>query len=204
MQHKLDQILPQIPKDALIFVIDDGSNVPLTVEGHSNLILIRHKKNKGYGAAQKTGYKAALKSGVKNIVLLHGDGQYSVPDTLNLVGGLTDYNACFGSRFLLEQEIPLWRSMGIRALTKATDIRFKIKMTDLHNGARAFRAETLAEIDFCSFADDYRFDHQLICQILRQGRGICEQPVRMTYENVLSIGFLKAIKYGFGCLTDLL
>ena len=61
-QSSLTRVLSEIP-EALhegVVVVDDGSDRPIEAPGFR---VIRHDQNRGYGAAQKTGYDAALAAG---------------------------------------------------------------------------------------------------------------------------------------------
>jgi len=203
LQSSLDALLAQIPDPLQVFVVDDGSPTPLRA---SRGTLLRHPKNRGYGAAQKTGYSAALQAGAERVVLLHGDGQYSAADTIALAAGLDQAHAVLGSRFRPggAQRVPAWRRAGIRGLTAAANLRFGTHFDDLHNGARAFRAQALQAVDISSLSDDYRFDHQLLSALIRGGANMVQQPVAMHYDStVLSITLPRAVRYGLGCLVDL-
>lgn len=182
-----------------IIVVDDGSAVPIA---SSMARVIRHPVNLGYGAAQKTGYAAALAMGVERVVLVHGDGQYDIGDTLALADALADAPAALGSRFLVNPRvIPGWRRLGNRFLTTCANLRFGTAHTELHSGARAFRADTLRSLDFHRFSDDYLFDQQILCALLRKGSVVAELPVRVRYDTtVQSISLRRSIVYGVGCL----
>lgn len=203
LQASLDHLLQALPTPVAIFVVDDGSPEPLKA---SRGTLLRHPSNRGYGAAQKTGYRAALEAGAERIVMLHGDGQYDPTDTLALARSLDRVDVSLGSRFVPghRQQVPIWRSAGIRGLTAAANLRFQTRFDDLHNGARAFRAQALRAVDLEALSDDYRFDHQLLTALIRGGATMVQQPVAMRYDSsVLSISFPRALRYGLGCLADL-
>jgi glycosyltransferase involved in cell wall biosynthesis len=203
LQPSLDRLLSTIPADLEVFVVDDGSPTPLSAARGT---LLRHPANRGYGAAQKTGYAAAIAAGAERLVLLHGDGQYDVAATIALAVALDGAAAAVGTRFdpALPQRVPAWRSLGIRGLTAAANLRFGQRFSDLHNGARAFRAAALTALDFSRFSDDYRFDHQVLCALLAQGSRVVQRPVPMRYgPGVLSISPQRALRYGLGCIADL-
>ncbi len=203
LQASLDRMLAALPPEVEPYVVDDGSPEPLRAPGAT---LLRHPENLGYGAAQKTGYRAACEAGAQRIVLLHGDAQYDPADTLALARALDRADVCLGSRFVpgRAQRVPWWRAVGIRGLTAATNLRFGTRFEDLHNGARAFRAQALRAVDLEALSDDYRFDHQLLTALIRGGATMLQRPVAMCYDDqVLSISFPRAVRYGLGCLADL-
>jgi glycosyltransferase involved in cell wall biosynthesis len=202
VQHTLERVLSEVPGDLQpgIFVVDDGSSPPLQAPGHR---VLRHDKNRGYGAAQRTGYAAAMAAGAGDIVLLHGDGQYNTEQVIGLANGLRSADAVLGSRFLEDrgQTIPWWRRLSNRGLTTAANLRFQQRLTDLHTGARAFRTEALAHLPLDRFSDDYVFDQQVLIGLLDLGHSLAEQPMRCSYDDsVQSISFRRSVRYGLGCL----
>jgi glycosyltransferase involved in cell wall biosynthesis len=203
LPERLEAVLRALPAHVATYVVDDGSDPPLDP---SRGVLLRHERTRGYGAAQRTGYARALADGADPVVLVHGDGQYEVEDVLALADALGDADAAFGSRFLGEDppDVPAWRSAGIRLLTAAADLRFGARLTDLHNGARAFRAATLRSLPLDRFPDGYLFDHAVVAALLARGVRIAQRPVRMTYgPEVRSIAPGAAVRYGLGCLAHL-
>jgi len=203
LQASLDALLRQIPAEVAVVVVDDGSPVPLTA---SRGTLLRHPRNRGYGAAQKTGYDAALSGGAERVVLLHGDGQYDPLDTLALARALDSADAAFGSRFLgvPPSHIPVWRFAGIKMLCTAANARYRTRYTDLHNGARAWRAPALRRVPYHRFAEDWLFDQQMVCALLGRGLSLVEMAVRMHYDGeILSIPPERAVLYGLRSLREI-
>ena len=209
-QDSLDRVLGElqafhensVPID--IYVVDDGSSPPLRLCVEApHIHLLRHPRNKGYGAAQKTGYALALAKGAERVVMLHGDGQYPTRDTLALAEALDHADAALGSRFLHNhgRSVPWWRRWGNRGLTGAANLRYGQRLSELHTGARAFRADALLELPLESFSDDFVFDQQVLAGLLARGRRIAERPITARYDDtVSSIGLRRSIRYGLGCL----
>ncbi|GDX79891.1 glycosyl transferase family 2 [Deltaproteobacteria bacterium] len=201
----LHRVLAELPAGMLAIVVDDGSREPI----HSirrDTCIVRHEENRGYGGAQKSGYAAALAAGASRIVLLHGDGQYDTPATLALAEELGGVEAALGSRFLADPSvIPSWRRFGNRALTGLANLRFGGAFTDLHSGARAFRAETLRSLPLDSFSDDFLFDQQVLVALIRRGASLVERPVGTRYDTTTrSISFRRSMQYGVGCVRVIL
>lgn len=202
----LPAVIAAIPKEIAIFFVDDGSTdhpeVPPGVQ------LIRHPVNRGYGAAQKSGYTAALAAGATRVALVHGDGQYEVADVLALLDALDGAEVALGSRFLAAdrgQVIPWWRRWANRGLTGFANAALHTQFSELHTGARAFRAEALRSLDFTAMSDDYVFDQQALVRLARAGMRFAERPVRVRYdESVQSIPLRRAIVYGLGCVREIL
>lgn len=199
----LPGVIARLPAGLRVFVVDDGSRPPVELP---DVEVYRHPANLGYGAAQKTGYAAALAAGVDRVVLVHGDGQYDVADTLGLLDALDDADAALGSRFLADPSvIPGWRRLGNRVLTRLANTRFGVHHSELHTGARAFRADLLRRVDLQAFSDDYLFDHELIVALFRLRARIAERPVHARYDpTVQSIPLGRAIRYAAGCVATIL
>ena len=201
----LARVLSELPAGLLAIVVDDGSRIPVTVS-RSDTFVVRHAVNRGYGAAQKSGYALALAKGADRVVLLHGDGQYDTAATLALAGVLDSADAAMGSRFMADPlVIPTWRRIGNRALTGAANLRFGTEFTDLHSGARAFRAETLRDLPLASFSDDFVFDQQVLLALIRKGARLEERSVSTHYDGTTrSISPARSVRYGIGCIRAIL
>jgi len=201
-------LLQKIPSDLDVIVVDDGS----TDGGFENLpervVLLSHSENRGYGAAQKTGYAEAIARGADRIVLVHGDDQYDLDDCLGLLGALDEADVALGSRFLMPdkgQIIPWWRRFSNRGLTGLANQKLGLSLTDMHTGARAFRVSALQQIQFERFSDNYVFDQQMLVAAARAGLGFAERPQRTRYDGpIQSISICASVRYGLGCVRTIL
>lgn len=200
------RVLAELPPHLLActVVVDDGSPEPIPVL--PGVVWERHPENRGYGAAQKTGYRRLLELGVRAVVLLHGDAQYPVGPTLALAAALDEADVVLGSRFLDDggRHVPAWRRLGNRALTALANARYGTRLSELHTGARAFRAEVLAALPLQRFSDDYLFDQQVLCAALARGLRVAERPVTAVYDGtVQSIDLRRSVVYGLGCVREI-
>ncbi|MBK7761524.1 MAG: hypothetical protein IPI35_35015, partial [Deltaproteobacteria bacterium] len=90
-------------------------------------------------------------------------------------------DVALGSRFLAADGgavIPSWRRLGNRALTAYARRRLGIQATELHTGARAFRAEALRALPLEQLSDDYVFDQQVLVRLAVAGFGSPGRPAR--------------------------
>jgi glycosyltransferase involved in cell wall biosynthesis len=201
------KVVEQLPSDLNIIFVDDGS-MDDSAQGLSERVhVIRHAHNLGYGAAQKSGYRCALDRGAERIVLVHGDDQYNVEDCLSLLPALDNADVALGSRFLMPdkgQIIPWWRRWSNRGLTGLANRRLHLQLTDMHTGARAFRAESLGRMDFESFSDDYVFDQQLLVRAAKMDLRFTERAQRTHYGGTAqSIALGPSVRYGLGCVRTI-
>lgn len=80
--HILRNTFEEIPKDKIseILLVDDSSTDDTAKLGEQlGMTVISHERNKGYGAAQKTGYKEAIRKNADIAIVIHADNQYDSP-----------------------------------------------------------------------------------------------------------------------------
>ena len=207
----LSKTYNEIPFDLVdeIILVDDSS-YDNTLEIANNLgikNIIKHERNLGYGANQKTCYKKALDLGGEIIVMLHPDYQYTpklLPSMVHIVAsGL--YPVVFGSRILgkgaLKGGMPKYKYYANRVLTLLQNILLNQKLSEYHTGYRAFSSRVLKCINFTSNSDDFIFDNEMIAQILFAGFEIAEITCPTRYdEESSSINLSRSIRYGVGVI----
>lgn len=192
-----------------VVVVDDAS-VDQTVAIARTLpqtTVIVHKENLGYGANQKSCYRAALDQGADIVIMVHPDYQYTpllIPAMAALIGrGL--YDCVLGSRILgggaLKGGMPVWKYFGNRVLTLLENILLGSKLSEFHTGYRAFSRTLLESLDLEANSNDFVFDNQMLVQVLWSGYFVGEISCPTRYfSEASSINFSRSMKYGFGCL----
>ena len=133
-----------------IIVCDDGSS-DMTAEIAINLgaTVIKHERNKGYGAAINSIFKKAREIDSEILVTFDADGQHKVEDIENVINPIKEDVAdiVIGSRFLKNKNnVPNYRKLGIKVITKVTNASMKEELTDSQSGFRAYNKKVLAEI----------------------------------------------------------
>jgi len=182
-----------LPRTAVL-LIDDGSSdgsagAAKRAAGILGLDLrvLAHKKNRGYGAAQKTGLKAALDLGCRAAVLLHSDGQYAPEELPAMVKSLLDGSAdvCAGSRLLSgrarAEGMPLARYLANRWLTALENAVFGLRFAEYHSGYMAYSAAALRAIKFESLTDKFHFDGEMLLCAGKLGLRVAQVPVSAYY-----------------------
>jgi len=127
-----------------ILVIDDGSrdntynNAVSAAKEFSNVKIIRHEVNRGYGAAIKTGIRNASQ---EIIVICDADGTYPIADIPKLVNYVEndDYDMAVGARSM--QAVSIIRRPAKWLLNKLANYLVDYKIPDLNSGLRAFRKD---------------------------------------------------------------
>ena len=208
LRRTWDEVMAQGVVD-LVIVVDDASHDDTVAIARTlpNTVVEIHSRNRGYGANQKTCYRLALTHGADIVVMVHPDYQYTprlIPAMASLIGsGL--YPCVLGSRILGGRAraggMPAWRYVANRFLTFAANALMGSKLSEFHTGYRAFSRALLERVPFERNSDDFVFDHQILAQILWLGGTIAEISCPTSYfPEASSIGFARAVRYGFGCL----
>ena len=209
-EKTLLQTYREIPRDIVdeILLVDDHSS-DLTVATARKLGIktIVHQRNLGYGANQKTCYRAALEMGGEIVIMLHPDYQYSpklIPAMASLIAS-GYYDVALGSRILgvgaLEGGMPLYKYVSNRGLTFIQNILLQYKLSEYHTGYRAYARKVLESIPFERNSDSFLFDNQLLAQAIyfrfRIGEISC--PTRY-FPEASMIDWKKSVVYGLGVL----
>jgi len=207
-------VFERLPQQAVssiekFIVIDDGSKddtgeVVKALSKKYSIELLVHEKNRGYGAAQKTGYNKAMQDGADIVVLLHSDGQYAPELILEMIAPIRDGRADIvgGSRILggkaKEGGMPFIRYWGNRFLTLIENIVFGLNVTTYHSGYKVYSGKALAKIDYRRYSDNFYFDSEMYVGAKRNGLRIAEVPIPTRYAGEKS--YLNPWTYGLGVL----
>ena len=141
--------LPAVGIDSMeLIVVDDGSRdrTAEIVGNNSDVRLIRHAKNGGYGAALKTGFAAATGEWVG---FLDADGTYPPEYFPELYKAAVEKNAdiVIGSRMAgAKSEMPLVRRIGNFIFANLVSLISAQRITDSASGMRIFRKNDLARL----------------------------------------------------------
>lgn len=141
--------LPEVGIDSLeLIVVDDGSRDKTAeiVSRNSEVRLIRHAKNGGYGAALKTGFAAATGEWIG---FLDADGTYPPEYFPALFKAATEKNAdiVIGSRMAgAKSEMPLVRRIGNLIFANLVSLISAQRITDSASGMRIFRKRDLERL----------------------------------------------------------
>ncbi|MGH2897134.1 MAG: glycosyltransferase family 2 protein [Solirubrobacteraceae bacterium] len=195
--------------DELIVVDDASTDETVQIASALPGVKLRvHDRNRGYGANQKTCYRAALEAGADIVVMVHPDYQYTprlLPSLIGLIGGDV-YPCVLGSRILgggaRRGGMPWWKYVSNRILTFAENVLLGSKLSEFHTGYRAFSAALLRELPLEQNSDDFLFDNQVLAEILWGGHEIAEITCPTLYfPEASSINFTRSVRYGLGCLA---
>ena len=165
-------------------VIDDGSQDDSYVQAsiHGALVL-RHRINRGKGAAVKTGIMAAnlLESDI--VVTMDADGQHDPDDITALVAPILENQAdvVLGSRTLNRGDMPIIKKIANHFGNFFTWLFYGIWVSDSQSGFRAYSKYAALIID--TKADKYEYDSKVIREIKTNRLRFAEVPVKTRYTD---------------------
>jgi glycosyltransferase involved in cell wall biosynthesis len=136
---ELQAVLAAHGIQAEIIVVDDGSSdrTSPAARGRGTRV-IRHRSNRGYGAALKTGIAAARHN---IIAITDADGTYPAEHIPELLDELDSADMVVGARIGGEVHIPWIRRPAKWALNRLANYLSDAHIPDLNSGLRVFRRD---------------------------------------------------------------
>jgi polyprenyl-phospho-N-acetylgalactosaminyl synthase len=171
-----------------VLVVNDGSTDDTeAIASRFPISVISQKINLGQGAALQTGFRYILrKTDAECVVTFDADGQHLPEDIQKLVDVcmLEGYDVALGSRFLKKNSavnIPQKKQFTLMLAILLTRMLTGLKLTDTHNGFRAFKRSALVKINITQ----NRMAHasQILSQIAKEKLTYKEAPVTVKYTN---------------------
>ncbi|MEX0652505.1 MAG: glycosyltransferase family 2 protein [Phycisphaeraceae bacterium] len=165
-----------------LLVVDDGSSDGTTellrqLEAeHDGLVACYHDRNRGKGAALRTGFARATGA---LVLVQDADLEYDPRDYPRLLAPLLDGRAdvVLGSRFLgqTHRVLYFWHYVGNKGLTTLSNMLTNLNLTDMECCYKLFRREVLARITI----QESRFgvEPELTAKVAHLGVRIYETPV---------------------------
>ena len=164
-----------------IIVVDDGSrdgtrDVLSKLDGKGGVHVILHERNKGKGAAVRSGLGAA-----KGDILLIQDAdlEYDPRDYPHLLQPIEEgiADVVYGSRFLggPRRVAMFWHMVANYSLTLMTNILYDTILTDMETGYKVFRRDVIESIVLK--ANGFDFEPEFTAKILKRRYRIFEVPI---------------------------
>jgi glycosyltransferase involved in cell wall biosynthesis len=153
-----------------VIVVDDGSSDDTAeiVARNGRVKLIRHERNRGKGAAVRTGIQASTGD---IVVIQDADLEYDPRDLPKLLGPLLEgvADVVFGSRLRggePQRAHLFWHYAGNRFLSLVTNVLYNTTISDMEVGYKAFRGDLIRSIELVS--DDFGFEPEVTAKVLRR------------------------------------
>lgn len=191
-----------------IIVVDDhstdGTSAQLTdINGrYENVQILTHDRNRGKGAALRTGFAAARGD---IIIIQDADLEYDPQEYKSLLGPILDGRAdvVYGSRFLggPHRVLFFWHYVGNKFLTLLADVFSNLNLSDMETGYKVFKKKVLNEIKLRS--NRFGFEPEFTMKVAKKGFRVYEVPISYsgrTYEEGKKIVWKDGLKAIFAIL----
>ncbi len=188
----IEEILKRVgsvPQDIEIIVVDDGSTDGTTKwlkeRAGDDVKIIFHQKNKGKGAALRTGFELVTGD---IVIIQDADLEYDPREYGRLIEPILDGRAdvVYGSRFTggPQRVLFFWHYVGNRFLTLLSDMLTNLNLSDMETCYKVFRADLLKEITIKS--NRFGFEPEITARFSKLKCRIYEVPISYsgrTYED---------------------
>ena len=204
-ESTIKETISRIPKTFLksiyqVLISDDKSidstfNVANELKDKTDLPIkvVTQPLNLGYGGNQKFGYFWAMENNWDVVVLLHADGQYAPEFIEKIIQPIVNENCdvVFGSRMIdkkraLQGGMPVYKWIGNQVLTKIQNLLTNQTFSEWHSGYRAYRISKLRQIPLNKLNNGFRFDTQIILELIKIRAKFKEIPIPTFYGDEVS------------------
>jgi len=170
--HEILRQVRAVPIAKQIILIDDCSTdgtrdlLRQLQESQNDLTVVFHERNRGKGAALRTGFAHATG---QIVIVQDADLEYDPGQYLQLVQPIIEGKAdvVYGSRFIGESHRVLyfWHSLANKFLTLLSNIFTNLNLTDMEVCYKVFRREVIQGIDLKS--DRFGFEPEVTAKVSR-------------------------------------
>ena len=170
-----------LPLDTEIVVVDDGSSdgtcdVLAKEDGADGVTVCYHEKNRGKGAAIRTGIEKCTGD---IVVIQDADLEYVPEEFPSLVQPIVDGYAdvVYGSRFMGTHRVfKVVHYFGNKFLTLVTNVLYDTMLTDMETCYKAFRAAVIKDVKIKS--DRFNFEPEITAKVFKRKKlRVYEMPI---------------------------
>jgi glycosyltransferase involved in cell wall biosynthesis len=169
-----------VPITKEIIIVDDGSSDGtreyLQALKEDGIRVLFHDKNRGKGAALRTGFREVTGD---IVVIQDADMEYDPGEYPRLLEPILDGRAdvVYGSRFLggPHRVLFFWHYAGNRILTLFSNMLTNLNLTDMETCYKVFRADVIRGLDLSS--DRFTIEPEITVKVARGGYRIYETPI---------------------------
>lgn len=183
----LPELFSEIAKfstlDKVVVINDGSSDNTIKVCEDNNIALVSHKKNKGKGAALRTGFEFCLEKGDDFVITMDADGQHSpefIPDFIKKYEE-TRKDIIIGNRLADTSNMPRDRVFSNKTTTFLLSLISGQKLYDSQSGYRLISCKVLQNID--TISDKFDMESEQLVKASRAGYRIDQIPIKTIYDD---------------------
>jgi glycosyltransferase involved in cell wall biosynthesis len=170
-----------------VLVVDDGSSDETKeIAQEAGATVISHKKNRGKGAAIRTGFQYALDNDFDYVVTIDGDGQHNPLEIPALLDNVikNGHDISIGYRVGTNTEMPMWRRTGKRVLDYTTSMGTGGFVTDSQCGFRAFNKKAVEAIAPQLRGEAFSVESEQLIKAHESGLNVVNTNVTCKYKDL--------------------
>lgn len=168
-------------------VVDDGSIDRTASEAEAaGAHVLRHRFNRGKGAALETGFRYAAEKKYDFVVTIDADGQHDPDDVPGLVAEYvsTGKPVIIGNRMANPGNMPLVRRWTNRFMSWLLSKEMKQSVPDTQSGYRLYRSDVLGLL--ATDSHGYAAESECLLRLAAAGIQIGSAPIRVIYGDEVS------------------
>ena len=199
-EKTIEQIVDRVqrvPVDKELIIVDDCSTddtprILARLEKADNVRVLRHERNRGKGAALRSGFAEAS---AEIVIIQDADLEYDPQEYPKLLEPILEGRAdvVYGSRFSGGQPhrvLYFWHSVGNRFLTLLSNMFTNLNLTDMEVCYKVFRREIIQAIEIEE--SRFGFEPEITAKLAKTGCRIYEVGITYagrTYQEGKKIGW---------------
>ncbi len=180
-ERSVGRVLDSLKREGYgqIIVVDDGSrDRTAEVARSKGAVVVSHERNRGLGAALRSGLEEARRRGAERVVTFDADGQHDPKAISWLLNALDGADLAIGVR--VRGSMPLHKRVGNFGLDVITHL-LGGPFTDSQSGFRAFNRRALELIRIRS--DRYEVSSEIVVQAKGKGLRIRGVPIEAIFTD---------------------
>jgi len=186
-----------------VIVVDDGStDQTSSIAELSGATVIKHGKNRGYGAALQSCFQQGKELDANVMVVLDSDGQHDPSEIPLLIKKIAEgADIVIGSRLLNDNNcMPAYRKFGVKVLNTVTNAVIGQEISDTQSGYRAYSKNAIDKISIKG--SGMSAGSEILISAKKNDLEIKEVAINCEYE-VYNPSTLNPVRHGIGVLMGI-
>jgi len=185
-EKNIGKIIVNLKKitNEIIVCNDNSTDSTKEIAEQMGATVVNHERNLGYGAAIRTIFLKAKEMDADILVTMDGDGQHRIEDLKTITKPILEKQSdiVIGSRFLENEEknIPKYRKIGIKAITKLANVSLENPITDSQSGFRSYSKNAIQQIN--PSENGMGISNEILIKASKLKMKILEVPIEVLYD----------------------